>query len=109
MSQDDVIPTGYDKEELYFYELNKKLIESRRAELNENRRQQEHNARQELHWMKCPKCGEDMEEVELTGIKVDRCTYCKGLFFDRGELELLLECQEHPGFWDRLKIRLHRH
>jgi len=32
--------------------------------------------------MSCPKCGAAMEVVELEKIKVDRCSACRGLFFD---------------------------
>lgn len=47
----------------------------------------------ELHYMCCPKCGHTMVEVELEGIKVDKCTCCKGIYFDDGELEQILEKQ----------------
>jgi len=40
-----------------------------------------------LHWMKCPKCGMDLAEIELHGVKVDQCANCGGVFFDKGELE----------------------
>ncbi len=53
--------------------------------------------------MKCPKCGKDMEEAPLAGIKVDQCTNCMGIYFDRGELELLLGAQEPKGFLGGLK------
>jgi hypothetical protein len=42
------------------------------------------------HWMKCPKCGHDMEETTLENILVDTCTFCKGVYFDREEIESLL-------------------
>lgn len=42
------------------------------------------------HWMKCPKCGHDMVETSLEGIGVDTCTFCQGVYFDRGEIETLL-------------------
>jgi len=40
--------------------------------------------------MKCPKCGHDMETVILEDIEVENCTFCKGVYFDRSEIELLL-------------------
>lgn len=43
----------------------------------------------QLHWMKCPKCGMDLQEIELQGVKVDQCANCGGVFFDAGEVELL--------------------
>ena len=39
--------------------------------------------------MKCPKCSSAMEQLIYDGIEVDRCTFCKGLFFDAGEKEVL--------------------
>jgi adenosylmethionine-8-amino-7-oxononanoate aminotransferase/Zn-finger nucleic acid-binding protein len=44
---------------------------------------------QERNTMKCPKCGEDFEEVDYAAIKVDRCTGCKGMWFDMLEHEHL--------------------
>jgi uncharacterized protein len=42
-----------------------------------------------LHWMKCPKCGNDLAEIELHGVKVDQCASCGGVFLDAGELDQL--------------------
>jgi Zn-finger nucleic acid-binding protein len=41
------------------------------------------------HWMKCPKCGMDLKEIELHGVTVDQCASCGGVFLDKGELERL--------------------
>ena len=41
----------------------------------------------QLHFMKCPKCGMDLKEIELHGVKVDQCSNCGGIFFDAGELD----------------------
>ena len=30
-----------------------------------------------------------MEQINYEGIEIDRCSYCKGIWFDDGELELL--------------------
>ena len=37
----------------------------------------------------CPKCGGSLEQVVCAGIEVDRCLYCKGLWFDSLEAETL--------------------
>lgn len=37
--------------------------------------------------MKCPKCKERMEAVTYDNIAVDRCQWCKGLWFDMLEHE----------------------
>lgn len=41
--------------------------------------------------MDCPKCASAMEKVQFRSIEVDRCTGCKGLWFDLMEREMLLE------------------
>ena len=41
----------------------------------------------QLHHMKCPKCGMDLREIELHGVKVDQCGNCGGVFLDAGEME----------------------
>jgi len=39
--------------------------------------------------MRCPKCRTDMEQIEFDGVEIDRCKYCKGIWFDAGESDLL--------------------
>ncbi len=39
--------------------------------------------------MRCPKCRTDMEQVVYEGTEIDRCKYCKGIWFDAGEREAL--------------------
>ena len=39
--------------------------------------------------MKCPKCGAEMQKVTHQAIEVDRCTNCKGIWFDMLEHEHL--------------------
>jgi uncharacterized protein len=41
--------------------------------------------------MICPVCGKDALIVEYKGIELDYCPACSGVWFDAGELELLLE------------------
>jgi Zn-finger nucleic acid-binding protein len=41
--------------------------------------------------MICPVCRNDMIVVEHKNIELDYCTHCQGVWFDSGELELLLE------------------
>jgi len=41
--------------------------------------------------MICPVCKSDMIVVEHSKIELDYCTSCYGVWFDSGELELLLE------------------
>lgn len=41
----------------------------------------------ELHYLKCPKCGMDMIEIDYKDIKVDKCPGCDGVWLDAGEME----------------------
>ncbi len=41
--------------------------------------------------MKCPRCKADLIVVEFDDIELDSCPECGGLWFDRGEMELLAE------------------
>jgi Zn-finger nucleic acid-binding protein len=43
--------------------------------------------------MICPVCKYDMVVVEYHNIELDYCNSCKGVWFDSGELELLLKSQ----------------
>lgn len=44
-----------------------------------------------LRAMICPVCKYDMIVVEYRSIELDYCSNCKGVWFDSGELELLLQ------------------
>ena len=41
----------------------------------------------------CPKCQASMRSYERSGITVDQCTECRGIFLDRGELEKLMDAE----------------
>lgn len=50
--------------------------------------------------MKCPKCASDyLEEIIINGIKVDRCTNCGGLWFDRDELGVVRDHRDESLSW----------
>ena len=44
----------------------------------------------------CPKCTAEMRSYERNGVMVDRCTECRGIFLDRGELERLIDVEQGP-------------
>jgi len=94
---------GYSKEEEFFYRQNKELIAKKRRELDARKSEQVIAQKRGPHWMKCPKCSGEMVEVELAGIKVDQCGDCRGIYFDHGELEILIESKEPKGFLGAMK------
>jgi Zn-finger nucleic acid-binding protein len=44
--------------------------------------------------MTCPKCMGVMRQFERSGVIVDQCTECRGIFLDRGELEKLVDAED---------------
>jgi Zn-finger nucleic acid-binding protein len=55
--------------------------------------------------MDCPVCKNAMIVLELAEVEVDYCTDCGGIWFDAGELELLLgNSQQTKQLLDSFKI-----
>ncbi len=100
------------REDDWFLKNEKELLEKARiarAKREKERATQEAAEEREslkkLHFMKCPKCGHDMEEEELDKVLIDRCTFCEGIYLDAGELEqvFLNKTQdERRGFMQKL-------
>lgn len=67
---------GKDLEEEYFIREN---VDSkhRMSEENQRARQKYHDEEERnLHYMKCPKCGHDLETKRLSYIDIDQCSSC---------------------------------
>jgi Zn-finger nucleic acid-binding protein len=41
--------------------------------------------------MICPACGGRLVEIERSGVRVDACRQCRGVWLDRGELDRIIE------------------
>ena len=41
--------------------------------------------------MTCPACGGELVEIERSGVRVDACRSCRGVWLDRGELDKIIE------------------
>lgn len=76
-----------EQEEEYFarkeFERKKKIEEEKHKKLGE----EEKKRLKELHYMRCPKCGMELIEIDYKGIKIDECSECEGIWLDAGELE----------------------
>ena len=92
-----------DQERKLFEELKRKREERMKAQMQEDDSKKCEELKQ-LHFMHCPKCGHGMGELPLEGLRVDRCTFCEGSYFDRGELEELMQKQveEKKNFFRKL-------
>lgn len=88
-----------ENEDEYFLrqELEKRrdAVQQKQAELEEGERER----LKELHFMRCAKCGAELQEVEFRGVKIDKCFSCGGVYLDDGELEQLAG---RPGWFDSM-------
>lgn len=76
-------------------ERRRESVQQRQSELA----QTERDRLKELHWMRCAKCGAELQEVEYRSVKVDKCFSCGGVYLDDGELEQLAG---RPGWFDSM-------
>lgn len=65
------------------FERKKKAEEENRKRMAET----EKKRLRDLHYMRCPKCGMELIEVDFKTLKIDRCSACDGVWLDAGELE----------------------
>lgn len=87
--------TFFARQEL---ERKRSLVQAREEKLREDERQM----LKERHWMRCPKCGMELIEIEYQGHKVDQCGSCQGVWLDAGEIESIAKPEE-SGFLGNLK------
>ena len=72
------------------YERLKKIEEEKHKRL----KAEEKKKLKELHYMRCPKCGMEMIEIDYKGIKIDKCSECEGIWLDAGELEAVSKLEK---------------
>jgi len=72
------------------YEKRKKLEEEKHKKMKE----EEKKKLKELHFMRCPKCGMELIEIDYKNIKVDKCSECEGIWLDAGELEAVAKLEK---------------
>lgn len=49
--------------------------------------------------MKCPKCGKYLDEISVNHCKVDRCSVCGGIWFDKDELSAVKDERDKNLSW----------
>jgi len=86
-------------EEEYFQKENQRKVrmlrEKAAREVKEDR-----DELKKLHWMRCPKCGMQLAELNFRGVEVDSCVSCGGMFLDKGEIEKAMAFKD-PGWLGR--------
>ncbi len=81
-------------------EITKRLKE----QLKEQQSQEQREQTKAVCYMKCPKCGADLNEVTFRGIKIDRCLNCDGVWLDDGELEKLAGTEDDSTIGNIIEI-----
>lgn len=79
-----------EEEEKWIKQHEQNLIEAARAK----RKQEEEERIKKLCYMRCPKCGSELEEIEIEKVLIDRCKECEGIWLDKGELEKIRQGEE---------------
>ena len=82
-----------EAEEKYILKMEEEQLKKLRAKCDQKRGEERKEFQKESHWMKCPKCGSDLEEINLQSVFIDKCNQCGGIRLDHGELELLVDGQ----------------
>ena len=84
-----------EREDEYFLRLDAGKVSKMRGDLDKKRQEEAKQMRKQAHWMKCPKCGSELQEVNYQNVLLDTCVDCKGVWLDHGELELLAKGKAH--------------
>lgn len=89
------------REDQYFAERDRKLVEQMRREKAGGSEAPEGKA------MRCPKCGTQLKAIPHHGASVDECPACHGVWLDRNELQQIAG-REDDGWiarWLRREFR----
>jgi hypothetical protein len=85
-------------EDEYFHRKEQESL----AKVRQRLLKEEQERTKEAAHLRCPKCGEALEEITFQEIQVDRCMACKGVWLDPGELEQVTARETHgwlSHFW----------
>jgi hypothetical protein len=87
-------------EEEYFLKEDAAKVKELRAKADADRKAAERKS----HFMKCPKCGADLQAVSKDNVTIDVCPEDGGVWLDAGELDLLRKVKENrfAGFFNDL-------
>jgi hypothetical protein len=82
-----------ESEEEYFARIEFERRKKIEGEKQQKLAGEERKRLRDLHYLKCPKCGMDLIEVDYKSIKVDKCSGCDGVWLDAGELETVAKME----------------
>ena len=80
-------PTEHEDE--YFARIEQEMKKKIEEQKSKRTSKEERENLRELHFMKCPKCGMDLMEIDFKGMKIDECSTCRGIWLDAGEFDAM--------------------
>lgn len=83
-----------ENEEEYFARTELEKLKDLQQEKQKKLAGAEKEALKKLHYMKCPKCGMELVEIDYKGLKVDECSECSGIWLDAGEFEAVANLEK---------------
>ena len=86
--------TPSKNEEEYFARIEFERRKTMEVEKVKKLAEEEKKNLKDLHYMRCPKCGMELIEIEFKGIKIDKCFQCDGVWLDAGEMDALSKLEK---------------
>lgn len=94
-----VKPSKVEDEHVWAHELKLRI---QRLEAEQKAKSEAEKKRlKDLHWMHCPKCGQQLTTEAYSNVEVDVCPSCKGVWLDARELETIVENEKRTGMLKR--------
>ncbi len=87
------------QEEEYHLRQEAEKLKARAEQVRRETQQAEREQLKQLHWMRCPKCGMELTEIEYRGIQLDKCFSCGGIYLDDGEMEQIAASPDDQGLF----------
>ncbi len=83
-----------ESEDEYFARLEFEKLKKAEQEKQQRLAGAEKKRLRDLHFMKCPKCGMELIEIDYKQLKIDKCSSCDGVWLDAGELDAVQKIEK---------------
>ena len=90
------------EEDRFFAEREREILDK----LKKTKAAEDEATLREAVRMRCPKCGERLGEVEVSGVNASKCPACHGIWLDEGELDKAVQFEKHTGWFTRYLERI---
>lgn len=83
-----------EQEDEYFARLEQEMQKKIKEQKSKQASKEEGENLRKLHFMKCPKCGIDLMEIDFKGMRIDECSDCRGIWLDAGEFDAMAKMEK---------------